>query len=311
MQTKKTIVFEWSDYEQSVYTKENLDWDSARFEPGKFDLHMAEGYPCVSIFVDSKITNQQLDDLARNGTRYIAIRSAGFDMLDVEYAKNIGIGIYHVASYSPESIAEHAFALILNLVRKLNVERRHHAELETIRTIQSMGFTLHGKRIGLYGVGRIGSVMAKIADGFGMQVGFYDKFVDKIPAATKLNSLPDLFSLCDVVSIHVPLTAETKQSVNWEIISKAKPGLILINTARGDIVDSKAVIKGLDQGILGGLGADVWDSGKVDDLFDPRLFRDNVIQTHHVAFFTYEAVAEILQQTIANLGGKGDPRNLL
>ena len=310
MDLKPTIVFEWSDFEQHVFAKEQLTWD-ARFELGKFDIHLAKGYPMVSIFVDSRISNADLDELGRNGTRYVAVRSAGYDMLDVEYAKKVGITVYRVAAYSPESIAEHAFALILNLARKLNIERRYHAELSPVRNLNSMGFTLHGKRIGLFGVGKIGSVMVKIADGFGMEVGYYDRYVDKMPSATKVDSLEDLFRLCDIVSVHVPLTPETKHIINWNVLSQAKPGLILINTARGDIVDPKAVIQGLDNGVLGAFGADVWDSGKVDDQFDPRLFRDNVIQTHHVAFFTYEAVAEILKQTIFNLQGKGDPKNLL
>lgn len=307
---KQTIVFEWTDFEQYVFAKEEMRW-SARFETGKFDMQKAKGYPNISIFIDSKISNKELDELARNGTRYIAIRGAGHDMLDVEYAKTIGIGVYFVASYSPESIAEHAFALLLNLVRKLNIERKHHAHLQHIRTIQSMGTTLKGKRIGLYGVGRIGSVMAKIADGFGMEVGFYDKYVDVLPAATKLNSLNELFQQCDIVSIHVPLTPETSHSINSEIFEQAKPGLILINTARGDIVDPQAVLHALDKGIISGLGVDVWDSGKIDDKFDSRLYRDNVIQTHHIAFFTYEAVRELIKQTILNLQGEGDQRNIL
>jgi len=307
---KQTIVFEWSDFEQYIFAKEEMRW-SARFESGKFRINLAKGYPSVSIFIESKISNKELDELARNGTRYIAIRGAGHDMLDIEYAKSIGIGVYFVASYSPESIAEHAFALLLNLVRKLNIERRHHASLQHIRTIQSMGTTLKGKRIGLYGVGRIGSVMAKIADGFSMEVGFYDKYVDALLAATKLNSLAELFQQCDIVSIHVPLTPETEQSVNADILAQAKPGLILLNTARGDIIDDQAVLHALDKGIIAGLGVDVWDSGKVDDKFDARLYRDNVIQTHHIAFFTYEAVKEIVKQTILNLQGEGDPRNTL
>jgi D-lactate dehydrogenase len=307
---KQTIVFEWSDYEQFVFAKEEMRW-AARFEPGKFNVNLAKGYPNVSIFVDSKISNKELDELARNGTRYIAIRSAGHDMLDAEYAKSIGLGVYFIASYSPESIAEHAFALLLNLVRKLNIERRHHAGLQHIRTIQSMGTTLKGKKIGLYGVGRIGSIMAKIADGFSMEVGFYDKYIDRLPAATKVTSLNELFQKCDVVSIHVPLTAETKYSVNSEILAQAKPGLILLNTARGDVVDPQAALHALDKGILAGLGIDVWDSGKVDDKFDSRLYRDNVIQTHHIAFFTYEAVREMIKQTILNLQGEGDSKNLL
>ncbi len=177
------------------------------------------------------------------------------------------------------------------------------------RTTKDMGRTLNSKTIGIYGVGRIGSVVAKIAQGFGMQVLFFDRFVESVPNADKVDSLIALVKASDFLSIHVPLTDETRYSVNDEVLANAKNGMVLINTSRGDVVEPESIIHALDTGKLSAAGLDVWDSGKVDDLFDKRLLRDNVIQTQHVAFFTYEAVKEILEQTWQNIWGEPIEKN--
>lgn len=306
------VFFEWQQYEQMVMDQFGLSLpDDVELVSDQFNLEHALGHEQISIFVDSKISQQDLEQLVEAGCKQILIRAAGFDMLDINAAKQLGIEVCRVASYSPESIAEYVFALLLTVVRKLNVERRLHEQKQNVREVSSMGTTLAGKTLGLYGIGKIGAVVAQIAQGFGMQVQFFDKFVDSFDQAQKVTSLAELFGVSDVVSIHVPLTDETKYSVSAEILTGAKPGLVLINTSRGDIVDSNAVIAALDAGKLSGMGVDVWDSGQQDDLFDERLLRDNVIQTHHIAFFTAEAVMSILKQTIDSLAGNPAEANVL
>ncbi|MCA9379292.1 2-hydroxyacid dehydrogenase, partial [Candidatus Dojkabacteria bacterium] len=269
----------------------------------------ARGFPVVSIFVDSKISADDLRALRDAGLRRIVIRAAGCNMVDVPIATELGVEVCRVADYSPESIAEHAFALLLALQRRLMTEREHHQVLKNDRSSALMGSTLSGKTIGLYGVGKIGRLVAQIAAGFQMQIVFYDKFIDTLPGARKVGSLGELFASSDVVSVHVPLTPETKNSVTAEVLAASKPGLTLINTSRGDVVNSEAVVQALDSGKLSALGVDVWDSGDVDDRFDERLLRHNVIQTEHIGFFTREAVGEILRQTIENVNGTGREEN--
>jgi len=304
-----TIFFEWAEYERSVNNEINLDFSQAELVSDRFSLDRALGKEVISIFVDSKITDDDLRKLKDAGLKKIAVRSVGTDMLNVELAKELGINVFRIASYSPESIAEHVYALLLGLVRNLNVQRELHEKEMHTRTTREMGRTLHGKTLGIYGVGRIGSIVAEIAKGFGMQIVFFDKFVESLEGASKVGSLQELVGRIDFLSIHVPLTDETRYSINSEVLNSAKQGMILINTSRGDVVDSNALVAALDSGKLSGAGVDVWDSGVVDDRFDKRLLRDNVIQTQHVAFFTYEAVKEILEQTWQNIWGEVIEKN--
>lgn len=307
-----SIFFDWHDFEQSVVEKYQLQLpEGATFVTEPFSIDKALGQENVSIFVDSKISNVELDQLQQSGCQRILLRSAGFNMLDVEYAKSLGLKVFRVASYSPESIAEHVFALLLSIVRNLNVERDKHEKGINKRTIDSMGYTLQGKTMGIYGIGKIGSAVFRIAQGFGMKLLFFDKYVDEYEGATKLNSLKELFEQSDVVSIHVPLTDETRYSVNDEVFGCIKRKLVLVNTSRGDVVEPEAVISALDTGKLFGLGVDVWDSGDIDDKFDSRLLRDNVMQTQHIAFFTEEAVQSILEQTLASLADQAAEQNVL
>lgn len=298
---KQAIIFEWSAPEQFVATQEVLDYSGFETDAGVFDLHKALGYKKVSVFVDSKITVAELERLAQAGLEVISVRAAGIDNIPWQRALELGINVYRVANYSPESVAEHAFALLLTIARKLNVERQYHNYQRNERTTDAMGITLNGRTIGLFGVGRIGKVAANIALGFGMKVVYYDKYAQVRSELTQVQSLAELFQISDVVSIHVPLTDETRQSINAEVLSQAKPGLILINVSRGDIMDSDAVIAALDSTSLAGVGVDVWDSGVNDDKFDRRLLRMNSFQTCHVGFFTYEAIKAILEQTLQNL----------
>jgi D-lactate dehydrogenase len=303
-------VFEWQDFEELVLLESKLKFPAnTEFLAEKFSVEQAASVAAISIFVDSRISNEDLDKLAGQGLKQIFIRAAGFNMLDVEHAKGLGITVTRVASYSPESIAEFAVTLMLALARKLNLQREHHRQAKNGRHIDAMGFTLHGKTLGLHGYGKIARQLADIArDGFKMQVQFVDPYVESSDKDKKLQTLQELYSTSDIVSIHVPLMPETANSVNSELLQSVKPGFMLINTSRGGIVDTGSVVELLDAGKLAYFGADVWGA---DDKFDARLLRDNAFQADHVAFFTREAVHSILEQTIESAGGNPRQENKL
>lgn len=304
------IVFEWHDFEASIYQQLGLGWN-AEFVPDKFNLDKAKGHKVVSVFVQSQIADSELQELKQSGCEIIAIRAAGFDKVNAEFAKSIGLKVFRVASYSPESVAEHVFALLLSLARKLNVERHKQEHLDQHLTIQSLGMVLKGKKLGLYGMGRIGKEVVRIALGFGMQVFFVDPFVNEYAGAQKLNDLKQLFADMDIVSVHVPAIPETKESVNADVLAVSTKPIILINVSRGIILQDDAVVAALDSGRISALGVDVWHDGQVEDKFDSRLIRDNVVQTDHIAFLTAEAVTEILRQTEENIAGAARQENVL
>ncbi len=299
----KIKFFEWADYEDRVFEKMHESFDLPGYEldltSAKFNADLCKGFDAVSIFVDSRITNEDLDKLKEFGLKMILLRCAGFNMLDTEYAKSLGIKLLRVASYSPESIAEHVFALLLSLVRKLMVDRRKHAEQKDGREITQMGFTLKGKTIGFYGFGHIGQMTAKIAKyGFDMNILYFDPFTtsDNLDYR-KVENLEELFSKSNIISIHTLLNDETRRSINSKYFSLAKD-LILINTARGPIVDTKDALEALQNGHLAGLGLDVVEE---DDSYCNLPYLDNVVLTQHTAFFTDEAVESILRQTFENI----------
>lgn len=306
----KSIFFEWQDYESLIAKEYNLDLNEIKTTSGKFNLDEASGFEIISIFVDSRISNEDLKNLKDSGCKKILLRCAGFNMLDPEFAKSLGLEVYRVASYSPESIAEFVFALLLNLIRRLNLQRRLHNTMSNGRTIDAMGFTLRGKTIGIHGYGKIGREVANIArNGFKMNVIFFDPFVPESNGEElKVNSLEELYEKSDVVSVHMPLNKDTENSVNIELLSRIKDTFVLINTSRGGIVDNSAVIETLKSKKHFFFGTDVWGN---DDKFDDRLLVDHVFQADHIAFFTKEAVQSILEQTLDSLKGNAAKENIL
>ena len=304
-----SIFFFWSDFESFVANEHNIDLSEVKLTSEKFNLKEALGFKNVSIFVDSRISEDDLVALKTNGCECLLLRCAGFNMLNVEKAKEIGLKVFRVASYSPESIAEFVFALILNLARKMNLQRRQHSTMQNGRSLDSMGFALKGRILGLHGYGKIGREVSNIArNGFGMKVHFFDPFIDKSDNDTKVLDIYELYKTSDIVSIHMPLNDETKHSVNFDLLSKAKDGIMIVNTARGGLIESEAMIKYLDSGKVSYFGTDVWGD---DDKFDERLYRDNTFQADHVAFFTDEAVYSILEQTMDSLSGRPLECNIL
>ena len=189
--------------------------------------------------------------------------------------------------------------MILSLARKHVTERKKHEKLQNGRTIESLGFTLKGKTLGLQGYGAIARDVAEIArEGFKMNILYFDPFVKESYKDTKVDSLEELYALSNIVSVHVPLVNSTRESVNKDVLSNVKDDFMLINTSRGMVLNSQDIIEFLKNGKLSFLGVDVWGS---DDHFSSDLLRRNVFQTDHVAFYTEEAVKSILEQTLKSL----------
>ncbi len=288
-----------------TFFETNLNEETAR---------LAAGFEAVCIFVNDEVGASTIKVLAELGVRFIALRCAGFNNVDVRSAKAHGISVCRVPSYSPNAIAEHALGLILSLNRKFH--RAHARVREGNFSLDGlMGFDLHGKTIGVIGTGKIGRVFISILSGFGVKILAYDKYPStKAEAAgAEYVSLEELYRQSDIISLHCPLTHETYHLINHYAIKSMKQGVMLINTSRGSLIDSEAVIEGLKTRKIGAVGLDVYE--EEDDLFFEDLSNEviqddtfvrlqtfpNVLITAHQAFFTREAVDNIRDTTFENL----------
>ncbi len=276
---------------------------------------LAVGFPVICGFVNDNFSADTLKILANQGTKLIALRCTGFNNVDLPTATNLGIKVVRVSGYSPYSVAEFAVGMILTLNRKFhkayNRIREGNFALEGLA-----GFDLHGKTIGVIGTGKIGLIFAQIMAGFGCQILGYDLYPNpdfiKIPN-TRYVDLPELFANSHVISLHCPLTPENRYLISTSAINQMKPGVILINTSRGGLIDTQAVIMGLKSQIIGALGLDVYEQEAAlffedlsstiiqDDIFERLLTFPNVMVTGHQAFFTADALADIARTTIASI----------
>ncbi|MCC6000408.1 MAG: 2-hydroxyacid dehydrogenase [Pararhodobacter sp.] len=289
-----------------------LHFHEARLNKGT--ARLAEGAKAVCAFVNDDLGAEVLADLSALGVQMIALRSAGFNHVDLAAARTAGIVVARVPAYSPHAVAEHTLALILALNRKthraFNRVREGNFALDGL-----MGFDMHGKVAGIVGTGLIGTVLARILRGFGCTV----LAVDPQPSAecTALGvdyvQMGQLLQRSDIVTLQCPLNPATRHLINDAAIAAMKPGVMLINTSRGAVIDTRAVIRGLKSGRIGALGLDVYeeegdlffedlsDSYIPDDVFARLLTFPNVLITGHQGFFTKEALAAIATTTIANL----------
>jgi D-lactate dehydrogenase len=269
----------------------------------------------VCIFVNDVADAETLAALARQGVRLVALRCAGFNNVDLAAARDLGITVARVPAYSPHAVAEHTLALILALNRKIH--RAYNRVREGNFALDGLlGFDLHGKTVGVVGTGKIGTVVVRILAGFGCRLLAHDPYPSAECEALGARYVPldELFGESDIVTLHCPLTPDTHHLVGAEVLGRAKEGLMLINTGRGALVDTRAVIRALKSGALGSLGIDVYEeeadlffedlSNKVltDDVFARLLTFPNVLITGHQAFFTREALSGIAETTIANVG---------
>lgn len=277
-------------------------------------VSLCAGHQAVCVFVNDKVTSEVIEKLKGYGVGIIALRCAGFNNVDLKAAEQKNIKVVRVPAYSPEAVAEHACALLLT------VNRKTHKAFNRVRdsnfSIEGLtGFNLHGKTVGVIGTGAIGKAFCRIMLGFGCKVIAMDPYPSKdveqmgVTYVTKERLAKD----CDIVSLHCPLTPETHHMVNELTISYFKQGIVLINTSRGGLVDTKATIKALKTGKIGALAIDVYEQEEnvfFKDLSDEVIQDDvlmrlmtfpNVLITSHQAFLTEEALKQIAGTTIANL----------
>lgn len=275
---------------------------------------MANGCPVVCAFVNDHLDAPVLSVLSKGGTRLIALRSAGFNNVDLAAAKSLGISVVRVPAYSPNSIAEHTIGLIMMLNRQFH--RAYNRVREGNFALDGLlGFDLAGKTVGIIGTGKIGMVVARILMGFGCNVIACDSRPNDEARRIGITYLPlvEVLATSDIISLHLPLTSESHYMINSNLISQMKPGVMLINTSRGALLDTSAVIDGLKTGQIGYLGLDVYEeeddiffqdlSSDIlhDDVFARLLTFPNVVVTGHQAFFTTEAVTAIAEATVANI----------
>lgn len=302
-------------YLQAAGDGTGIEWRFWEFRLSEATAATAAGARAVCVFVNDRLDRGCLEALAREGVRHVALRCAGFNNVDLAAAKELGLAVTRVPAYSPHAVAEHAVALLLALNRKI------HRAFNRVREMNFslhglVGFDLHGKTAGIIGTGKIGRIAAQILRGFGMRVLAHDPFPDAGWAAAHGIEYADVRVLAresDVISLHVPLTPETRHMIRAETIELMKPGAILINVSRGALIDTGALIAALKTGRLGGVGLDVYEeeegiffedlSGEVlqDDTLARLLTFPNVLITSHQAFLTREALEEIARTTAGNL----------
>jgi D-lactate dehydrogenase len=275
----------------------------------------AQGADAVCVFVNDRLNRECLTKLADLGVKLVALRCAGFNNVDRVAAGELGLSVVRVPAYSPHAVAEHTVALLLALNRKIH--RAYNRVREQNFSLSGLvGFDLHGKTVGIVGTGKIGRVTAQIFRGFGCRVLAHDPH-PMLEWATEhgisYNSVETLLEESNVVSLHLPLTPETHHLLSVATIALMKPGAYLVNTSRGKLVDSAAVIEALKSGHLGGVALDVYEeeegiffedhSGAVlqDDELSRLLSFPNVLITAHQAFLTHEALSEIARVTTANV----------
>jgi len=275
---------------------------------------LAKGYQAVCVFVNNPVDRNLMKMLHNIDVEVIALRSAGFNHIDLEAAKEFGINVYRVPAYSPEAVAEHTTALILTLNRKThkayNRVRENNFSLEGLT-----GFNLYQKTVGVIGTGTIGAAFCKIMQGFGCSVIAFDPYPndDVKEMGVEYVEKEELFRQSDIISLHCPLMPQTKYTVNHDAIGMMKTGVMIINTSRGALIETSAAIKGLKSGKIGYLGIDVYE--QEENLFfkdlSERVIQDdeiarlmsfpNVLITGHQAFLTGEALHKITETTLHNL----------
>lgn len=314
----KVAVYNTKPYDREYLDRANagqghaLTYFEARLEPDTSIL--ASGHGAVCVFVNDTVDAAVLGQLAAGGTRLVALRSAGFNHVDLAAARQLGLTVARVPAYSPHAVAEHAVGLILTLNRKLH--RAYARVREGNFALQGLlGFDLQGRTVGVVGTGRIGAAFARIMIGFGCRVLAFDPAPSQEcrDAGVEYVPLDQLLGVSDIVSLHCPLTERTHHLIDAGRLASTKPGVMLINTSRGALVDTRAVVMALKSGHIGYLGIDVYEEEEhlffedlstsiiQDDLFMRLLTFPNVIVTAHQAFFTEEALTNIARTTIANV----------
>lgn len=314
----KIALFSSKSYDSEYFSKalEEFGHEITHFDARlrSRTAHLVSGFDAVCVFVNDVVDNETIEILKTHKIKAIALRCAGFNNVDLLAARDAGIAVVRVPAYSPESVAEHALALILTLNRKThkayNRVREGNFSLERLT-----GFNVSGKTVGIIGTGKIGTAFAKIMKGMGCRILAYDSYPNEELAKETLEytGLERLLGQSDIVSLHCPLTPETAYLINRQTLAMMKPGVMLINTSRGALINTNDVIASLKSRQLAYLGIDVYEQEEKlffrdrseeilqDDDIGRLMTFPNVLITAHQAFFTREALVEIARTTLRNL----------
>lgn len=273
-------------------------------------VELAQGRDAVCVFVNDTVNAAVIDKLYAMGVKLIALRSAGYNNVDVQAAFG-KIHVVHVPAYSPYAVAEHAIALLLTSVRRIH--KAYNRTREFNFSLNGLtGFDFHGKTVGVIGTGKIGRIFIDICRGFGMKVIAYDRFPAP-DSGIEYVTLDELFARSDVISLHCPLTDETRHMINAAAIEKMKKGVVIVNTSRGGLIDAEALLEGIKARKIGAACLDVYEeeadiffedrSGHIlnDELLSRLISMPNVIVTSHQAFLTEEALNNIAETTVGNI----------
>ncbi len=310
----RVAFFDTKEYDKASFERAGTDQDMEfKFFEAKLTedtAELAKGCDVVCVFVNDTVNAKVIDKLYDCGVKMIALRCAGYNNVDVEHAFD-KIHVVHVPAYSPYAVAEHAAALLLTSIRRIhkayNRTRDFNFSLSGLT-----GFDLHGKTVGVIGTGKIGRIFINICRGFGMNVIAYDRYPAK-DGGIQYVSLDELFQQSDIISLHCPLTEETKHLINADAIEKMKKGVVILNTSRGALIDAEALLEGIKARKVGAACLDVYEeeadiffedrSGHIlnDELLSRLISMPNVIVTSHQAFLTEEALANIAETTVNNI----------
>jgi D-lactate dehydrogenase len=277
-------------------------------------LKLAEDHGCACAFVNDQLDASVLIALAAQQTRLVALRCAGFNNVDISSASELGISVVRVPAYSPHAVAEHTVGLMLALNRRIYWANSRVKE-GNFSLDGLLGFDMRGRTAGIIGTGKIGECVIRILNGFGCKIVAFDQFIN--PACEEMGveyvELRELLERADIISLHCPLDSETHHLINSGAIARMKQGVMIINTSRGALIDSKAAIEGLKSEKIGYLGIDVYEEEEelffedktfeilTDDVFARLTTFPNVVITGHQAYFTGEAVQQIAQTTLENI----------
>ena len=301
-------------YLEQVNTEYGFDLEFYDFLLSEKTAKTAHGCEGVCIFVNDDASRPVLEELKNQGVKFIALRCAGFNNVDLDAAKELGMPVVRVPAYSPEAVAEHAIGLMMSLNRRIH--RAYQRTRDANFSLEGLtGFTMFGKTAGIIGTGKIGLAALRILKGFGMRLLAFDPY----PSAAALElgveyvDLPTLFAQSDIISLHCPMTPENYHLLNRTAFDQMKNGVMVINTSRGGLIDSQAAIDALKNQKIGALGMDVYENerdlffeDKSNDVIQDDLFRrlsacHNVLFTGHQAFLTAEALTSISETTLENL----------
>ncbi len=314
----KIAVFSSKKYDRRFLDAANRD---AGYELNYFETRLteatavlADGHPAVAAFVNDILDAAVLKRLYHGGTRVVALRSAGFNHVDLKAAAELGMTVTRVPAYSPHGVAEHTVALIMALNRRIH--RAYNRVREGNFSLEGLvGFTLHNRTVGIIGTGKIGTAVAGILAGFGCRLLAHDVAPNDTcrQHGARYVTLPELLSASDIITLHCPLTPETRHLIDGDAVSSMKDGVMLINTSRGALIETSAVVRALKNGRIGHLGLDVYEeesdlffenlSDEIiqDDVFMRLLTFPNVLITGHQAFLTEEALQAIAATTLDNI----------